>query len=394
MKILLLSNKSPWPPKDGGSAATMSMIKGLAAKGASVTVLAFNTLKHHANIQDIPSDIAEFHFVDIDTGLKPSGLLLNLLFSDAPYTLTRFRSKEMIRKLTILLHEEFDIVQVEGLAMASYLPVIREHTRASVIFRPHNVENGIWSQLADEESNILKRKYFSIIARRTGKTEAKISVNFDGIAAMTGKDMDWFTMNGFSKPFIVSAPFTDNEEIDTVNSVPLTVCFIGALDWRPNINGLKWLVKEVWPIVIKTLPEASLHIAGRSPGNEIKEICNGLNINFYGETESSVNFLADKALMAVPLFSGGGIRMKILEGMSLGKCIVATPVAAEGIISEDRKDIFIESNAGSFAGRIVQLLSDDSLRKITGINARENVRKNYDILASAEEIMKFYTRFA
>jgi len=168
--------------------------------------------------------------------------------------------------------------------------------------------------------------------------------------------------------------------------------YIGALDWRPNINGLKWLVKKVWPFVTESLPQASLYIAGRNPGSAIKRICSGKNITFVGETSSSIRFLADKDMMVVPLFSGSGIRMKILEGMSLGKPIVATPVAADGIIFEDRKDIFIESEPEDFAGRIIELLLDEKLRNETGLKAQENVRKNYDILVSAEKLMKFYTQ--
>jgi polysaccharide biosynthesis protein PslH len=392
MKILLLSNKSPWPPKDGGSSATMNTIKGLAAKEASVTVLAFNTLKHYTDINDIPGTFPGFRFVTLDSRIRPFHLLANLFFSTSPYTLTRFRSDSYSEKLRAILKNGFDIVQVEGLAMTCYLPIIRKHSSAKVIFRPHNIENIIWSQLADEEINILRRLYFRITALKTKKIERKITDHFDAVAAMTVKDMDWFLHNSCSRPFIVASPSPETTEPVPVKTVPLSVCFIGALDWRPNINGLKWLVNEVWPLVILTLPEASLYIAGRNPARNVENICRGKNVFYKGETESSSEFMADKNILAVPLFSGSGIRMKILEGMSLGKCIVATPAAAEGIIFEDKKNIYIAGEARHFATLITDLLTNDHIRNETGMNARENVRKNYDILASAEELMKFYTR--
>jgi glycosyltransferase involved in cell wall biosynthesis len=394
MKILLLTNKSPWPPMDGGSAATLSMIKMLAAHGASVTVLSFNTLKHHADTNNIPGTFGNFHFVDLDSRIRPFGLIFNLLFSLSPYTITRFEDTCYCKKLVELLKSEFDIIQVEGLSMSSYLPVIRKHSAAKVVFRPHNVENIIWSRLAFEEKNILKKFYFIITSLKTARIERSIPNSFDGVTAISPIDKEWFTNNGCIKQIIVSSPVPAADDKTDYDQKPMSVCFIGALDWRPNINALKWLVKEVWPVVTEKLPEASLYIAGRNPDSSIEPVCRGKNIIFIGETLSSEAFLADKEVMAVPLFSGSGIRMKILEGMSLGKSIVATPTAAEGIIFEENKDLFIAAYASEFAEHIIRLLLDENLRKATGINARENVRKNYDIFVSAEELMKFYNLLA
>jgi polysaccharide biosynthesis protein PslH len=394
MKILLLTNKSPWPPIDGSASATLSMIRGLIAGGASVTLLAFNTRKHHSEIYNIPDRLSDLHFVDLDTRIRPSGLLFNLIFSATPYTITRFRSRELGTRLTELLKKGFDIVQIEGLAMTEYLPLIRKNSGARIIFRPHNVENIIWSLLAKEESNILRSLYFTITSLKTAGIERKIINLFDGIAAISKTDKDWFINAGCRKPAIVSNPSPSPVETITVPEIPRSVGFIGALDWMPNINGLKWLVKEVWPSVIDNLPEAELYVAGRNPGREIEKICNGKNITFLGEISSSADFIAGKEVLAVPLFSGSGIRMKILEGMNLGKCIVATPVAAAGLIFEDKRDIFIESDAVSFAGRITELLTDGNLRNLTGRRGQENVRKNYNILAATEELLNFYSRLS
>jgi glycosyltransferase involved in cell wall biosynthesis len=394
MKLLLLTNKSPWPPMDGGSSATLCMIKMLASQGASVTVLSFNTLKHHTDTRNFPGTFGNFHFIDLDSRIRPLRLILNLLFSLSPYTMTRFENTVFANKLAELLKSEFDIVQVEGLPMSCYLPIIRKHSSAKIIFRPHNVENIIWSMLADEENNIFRKIYFNITALKTARIEKRIANSFDGVAAISQKDKEWFIKNGCIRPVIVSSPSPASEELTDNRHKPLSVGFIGALDWRPNINGLKWLVKKVWPAVTDKLPEACLYIAGRNPGSTTEAICRGKNIIFIGETLSSAAFLSDKEVMAVPLFSGSGIRMKILEGMNLGKPIVATPAAAEGIIFEENKDLFIAADARGFAEHLITLLLDENLRNTTGNNARKNVRKNYDILASAEELMKFYNHLA
>jgi glycosyltransferase involved in cell wall biosynthesis len=95
--------------------------------------------------------------------------------------------------------------------------------------------------------------------------------------------------------------------------------------------------------------------------------------------------------MVVPLFSGSGLRIKIVEGMSYGKSIVATPAAADGIMYEDKKDLFVASDPLEYAEQVTALLKNETLRSETGRNAMDNVRKNYNILAAAESLLKLYS---
>jgi polysaccharide biosynthesis protein PslH len=395
MRILLLSNKSPWPPKDGGSAATLSMIRGLSECGASVSVIALNTLKHYVSPESISREYktdSSVRLVTTDTGIKTHKFLGNLLFSDKPYTLERFESEEVKKILADSDLNSFDIIQVEGFAMTGYLSLIKTLTTTPVVYRPHNVENRIWHQLSEYEDNLFKKYYFGMLAFRTAVIERSEINGFDGIAAMTGNDLEWFKASGFSKPSVVCPagfPFL-NPEFNILKSNQLF--FLGSLDWLPNINGLKWFLKNVWPVVSASVPDALFHIAGRNPSERLERSCRGHNIIFHGEVESSSAFMLDKQVMVVPLFAGSGLRMKIIEGMSLGKSIVATPVAAEGIEYSDGKDIFISSDEKSFADNIIHLLGNPSMLMDTSLHAMENVTKNYDIFASAEKMMKFYSR--
>lgn len=394
MKILILSNKSPWPPRDGGSAATHSIITGLTAAGASVSLLALNTLKHHASPEQIPGEFtsgSEYKFVNIDTTIKAFRLIRNLLFSGKPYTVERFQSSRLSEAIKALEGEEIDIIQIEGLAMTYYIPDLRRINGARIIFRPHNVESRIWEQLSIQEKNPLSKAYFRLIAARTLRSEIQVLKNIDGLAAITKNDLEWFKACGLDKPSIICpAGFFDLNQFfeEGKNN---HVCFIGSLDWRPNIYGLRWFLKNVWPIVRASVPEAIFNIAGRNPSNKIARECRGKNISFHGEVDSSRDFIRDMQVLVVPLFSGSGLRMKIIEGMSMGKSIVATRVAAEGTEFHDGKDIFIKENADDFAKCIIELISNPILRKQTSAHAIENVRKNYNIFASAEKLLKFYS---
>jgi glycosyltransferase involved in cell wall biosynthesis len=167
--------------------------------------------------------------------------------------------------------------------------------------------------------------------------------------------------------------------------------FLSAHSTGPNITGLIWFIRNVWPLVLEKAPDATFSIAGRNASKKTIRKVQGKSILFYGEVISSFEFIKDKSIMAVPLFSGSGIRMKIIEGMSLGKSIVTTHTGAKGLNYEDKRNIFIADTPVDFANIILDLLKDDRLRLETGRKAIENVRKNYNILASTENLLKFYS---
>jgi glycosyltransferase involved in cell wall biosynthesis len=394
MRVLLLCNKSPWPPKDGGAAATLNLIKGLSALNVSVTLLAINTSKHFVRKEDIPEALSksiDYHLINVDTRINLIKLIFNLVFSDKPYNLERFWSETYKAELKKLISNNFDIIQVEGLSMYNYLPVIRKCTNVPMVFRPHNIENLIYAGLSMEENNPFKSLYFRVLSRRIKKVEKDILNKFDAVIPISKNDLAWMKEEGLSKPTFVMIPGVDPKEIgEYVESNSKKVFFIGALDWQPNINGLNWFIKNVWPNVVNRIPESEFIIAGRNASEKTISNFKGPNISYAGEVESSLGFIKDKSVMVVPLFSGSGIRMKIIEGMSFGKSIVATPLAAEGIEYKNGKEIFIASDAIGFADNIIRLLTNDDLRRETGENAILNVKKNYNTLASSEKLINFY----
>jgi glycosyltransferase involved in cell wall biosynthesis len=398
MRILLLCNKSPWPPKDGGSSATLNLIRGLSAMNVEVSVLALNTEKHHSSINIIPEEIQnniDIQLIDLNTNIKPLKLIINLFLSEKPYNLERFLSEEFRHALINKLRNRFDVIQIEGLAMHHYLPVIRQHSKATIVYRPHNIENLIWTQLADRERNLFKSRYFRILAHRIEKIENTIINECDGLVPISDKDTVWLRSKGLAKPFNITAPgFNPIELVEYEDHIPPRVFFIGSLDWLPNIDGLYWFIKMVWPLVINGIHEAEFHIAGRNPSPELFKGFKGQNIFFAGEVESSADFIKENTIMIAPLFSGSGIRIKIIEGMSYGKCIVATPIAAEGLVYEHNSNILISSDPEEFADYITRLILDPVLRKKLGENALKNVRKNYNILASAEKLVNFYSELS
>ena len=176
MKILQICNKVPYPPKDGGSIAMYNLARGMAAEGNQIDILSIETYKHRTDNQcdPLPENITHESFF-IDTQIKILDLIQNLLFSRLPYNAQRFVNEDFKDKIIEkLVLRKYDIVQLEGLYLSPYIKTIRENSDAKIALRSHNIENEIWHRLHQNETSILNRLYFKILARRIGRMEQKL----------------------------------------------------------------------------------------------------------------------------------------------------------------------------------------------------------------------------
>jgi glycosyltransferase involved in cell wall biosynthesis len=168
-----------------------------------------------------------------------------------------------------------------------------------------------------------------------------------------------------------------------------SVFHIGALDWGPNLEGLQWFFRKVWPSVLKQYPELKFYLAGRNAPESLRD-AGYQNMVFLGEVEDAYEFMRSKAIMIVPILSGSGMRIKIVEGMALGKTIVTTTIGTEGIHTENTKNILIADTPEGFANAICELAANPELFSAIGKNARTFVQENYDTLAITRACMDFF----
>ncbi len=398
MKILQLTNKVPYPPKDGGAIATLNLSTGLADAGHQVSILAMNTPKHAFEVSRIPSDITEkvhIEAVDVDTNIKPAAAVSNLLFSSLPYNACRFFSESFGTQLIeILKHQEFDIIQLEGLYLAHYIPLIRDHSKARIALRAHNIEHEIWQRTAQQEKSFLKKCYFQILARRIMKFKKRILNTYDLLVPITQRDAERFSQFGNTRPMHVSpVGYQISESLPEPDKVrfPSVGC-LGTLDWFPNQEGLIWFVDHVWPEIKQKRPELPFYIAGRNAPAWLEAYLSNKPVTYLGEIEDAKKFIRETAIMVVPLFSGSGMRVKIIEGMALGKTIVTTSIGAEGIPVKHLENIVVEDTAEGFVKRINQLIDDPHLFKAIGSNATRLIHKNFDNTKVCRALSDFYTK--
>jgi glycosyltransferase involved in cell wall biosynthesis len=359
MHILQVSPRVPFPLHDGGAIGIYNITAGLLAAGHRVTMLAINTPKHHqpASVLDHLGPNFRLVTVEVDTTAKPLKALQNLLFSGKPYNIARFINPEVTGALVPLLQaEKFDVIQYEGTYVAWYKEWLdsEELTPAGTVsvLRAHNIEYVIWERLAQGEPNPLKRWYLGQLARRLRSFEKEYLRYFDAVAAITNEDIARLTELGCPEPIALvpaAVELASFQPDPAIRPQPRTVFMIGSLNWLPNLEGLDWLLREVWPVLHAELPELELHVAGVAPPGHLTSRPKGQdNVFIHGFVESAAAFMRQYDLMLVPLLSGGGMRVKIIEGMALGKAILSTAIGAEGIAVRDGHDIVLRNAAATW----------------------------------------------
>ena len=397
MKILILTPKPPFPARDGSSLATAQVIEGLAARGHQVHVFFLNTSKHKSSPSDLPGrEKIRYTPVSCYTSVRPWPALASLLFSRIPYTVSRFITRDTVNALEELLtNESFDIIQIETLMMTPYLDVVRKHSHAKIIFRPHNIEHIIWSRLAGNERNPLKRFYFRSLARQISNYERSVANRSGHLLPISDSDAAVFReWNPQAQMMVLPYGVVIKKDPSPPPAGPPVLLFLGALDWRPNVLGLEWFLREVWPSLTRRLPQLVFHIAGRNPGTAlqkmIRESPSSGKIIFHGEVEHTDDLFLRSNLFIVPLFAGSGIRIKILEAIAHGLAVISTTTGAAGLPLQADKHILIADTPERFLQATEKLVNDPQYCSAIRENALLLLKKKFDREALAGDLETFY----
>jgi glycosyltransferase involved in cell wall biosynthesis len=394
MRILQICKKFPYPPHDGEVIAILNLSKAFVAQGHELDILTLNTNKHHTDVSSVPKSLTEtihFYHTDINTDIVWSKALAHALLNQ-PYNIWRFFSEKFEQQLIELLKKKtYDIIQLEGLPILLYIDSIRKYSKAKIAYRAHNVEHEIWLRLLQHESSFLKKNYYGLLAAQVKKFEINASKKVDLILAISSRDQAFFTSVGCRQAMHVVPACIDEVKLsnDEVTLSHKDIFFLGALDWLPNQEGLRWFIEQCLPLVTKELPDVVLHIAGRHMPTSFLEL-KQKNVKVYGEVENAQVFMQERGLMIVPLLSGGGMRIKIIEAMMMQKAIVSTAIGAEGIDCSDGKNIAIADDASTFSRAIINLLEQPHLQVNIAKEARVLALQHYSSMSVTSDLIHFY----
>jgi glycosyltransferase involved in cell wall biosynthesis len=287
---------------------------------------------------------------------------LKRLPSGAPYAVSRFECEDVRRTIAEWVAEDkFDIAVCDFLDAAVNLPA--ELPLPSVLFQ-HNVESEIWRRHAQTEANPAKRLVYGLEFKRILAYEREVVQRFHHVIAVSEHDKK--LMSAWVDPARITVVPTGvdlsqySPDVSQREPGPLVV-FVGAMDWEPNIDAVEFFCAEIWPAVLREIPQARFRIVGRNPDRRVESVaCESVEVT--GRVPSVLDHLREAAVVVVPLRIGGGTRLKIYEAMAAGKAVVATSVGAEGLDVHHGRDIVLADQPQEFAASIVTLLQDRTLR--------------------------------
>ena len=194
-KLLILSNKVPYPSQDGSSIAMARLLEDLLAlETFEITYGALNTRKHHKNLMDFPKQISsaiQLKVFNANTSPTITSAVSNLLFTSAPYHSIRFYIKPMVDWLRGFQQGHFDFVLLEGAFMGDYLNDVQRITRHTTL-RAHNLEHIIWERTSEAERNPWKKWYLTLQSQRLKKFERTLTKNVDSVWSISNEDKKWF----------------------------------------------------------------------------------------------------------------------------------------------------------------------------------------------------------
>jgi len=381
MKILWVKPGKLLPLDTGGKLRTYNILRQLDS-GHELTYLSYyggaRDEQYERDIVDHLPGTLSMHTAAPDTTPVERYLdYLRRLPSRAPYAVSKFTARQVRETVSDWIRQQkFDVAVCDFLSSALNFP---DHLATPSALFQHNVETVLWKRKAEFEVKTVDRIVSKIEYAKMVRFEPAQVRRFHHVIAVSEADRQ--AMSGMVDPSHISVVPTGVDlskyEYDpqVEPNCPLVV-YTGSMDWEANIDGVEFFCREIWPVVLRKVPNARFRIVGRDPHPRVKKLASD-SVEVTGTVPSIVPHLREAAVFVVPLRIGGGTRIKIYEGMATGKATVATSVGAEGLDVQHGRDILLEDDPKAFAEAIVTLLKDPGMRRRYEAAAAATARK-YD----------------
>lgn len=394
MNVLHITNKPIFPILDGGQLAMHRLMVNLLHQGFAVKNLTVETHKHPFDLEAYPAELRKILSPEscfIDTRVKAWDIVKSIFSSDS-YNVKRFVSNDLRTRIKELVESnDYGLVVLESAFLLPYIHVIREYSEAKIIIRAHNVEYRIWRQAARKEKSIFKRIYFKKLAKNLKRFELTHLNMADGIFCISEQDKEFFRRRAIKVPMTVIPVYMDVRDDYTVDYSNNDFFFIGSMSWKPNADAVRWIINSIAPRLYKFLPDVKIHIAGSAMPKSMKEKKIN-NVVFHGKVPNMLDFMSQHGTLIVPLKTGSGVRIKILEAMSIGVPVISTEKGKEGINLTPKKHFLTANITEEFLLQMRYIDSGTEVKQTMGLAGKEFIREEYSIDIVSKKISEFIAK--
>ncbi len=385
MRILFLTHRIPYPPNKGDKIRSYNILRYLTK---NYEVYLGSLIDDKVDIQyinHIQSQVKEFVFETIQPQIKKI-FCLHAFLKNKSVSVCYFYSSRLQKKIDALIERiEFDVIFCFSSPMAEYYfrsthkdrslkPLVR-------IMDLIDVDSYKWVQYAEQSSG-LKRLVYRYEARYLLQYEHRIAKTFDHVLLVSEQEKKIFLQGLAVTNFIAVTNGVDPEFFNPhyPQQSPIenpVLVFTGVMDYWPNIEGVCWFVERIFPRIRSVFPTLTFYVVGSRPTTEIKNLESTEGVVVTGFVEDVRDYLVASAVCVVPLRIARGIQNKVLEAMAMGKPVVTTPQAFEGIKAVVDEEMIVAESEEEFALAVIDLLNNPAKAQRIGERARLCVEEHY-----------------
>ena len=350
--------------------------------------LEFMARRHRVTLFAFIDDVSEISAItplrkfgiEVVTKLRRRNPQPGNLHHAVPHRLWRDYSASEMRAAVRRMLEgtDHDLVQVEYVEMAHL--VANEPRVAPRIYVCHES----MAVAAVRESSGMFREL------QAHRYEQKLLRSFDRVAALSDADACALRPAAADADVVPSGIDVESWRVEGVSAEDSTIAFVGYYKHSPNVDAAHWLVQEILPRVREKIPGARVRLIGREAPPSVMELAEDDAVEYAGFVPDLAEALAQATVVAMPLRSGGGLRGKVLEAWAVGRAVVATSVACEGLDVRDGEHALVADDAEGFAAQLVACLQDRKLRQRLELGGGQLVRERYSVQTAVAKFDSIY----
>lgn len=394
LKILFLAHLIPLPLDSGGKIKSYYTLKALSSRH-ELSVLAY--VRTREEVEQMPELGKLCHRLRSIPLKRPRAALVldaaKSILTNQSFIVSRDYRKSM-HDWVIKEIEEFqpDVVHIDHLQMAQFVPF---GSSFKTVLDHHNIESMIVKRVGESPGGLTSRLYARIEWPKLRRYELDVCRRCDRVLTVSDEDKKILLELDPTLHNIEAVPIgVDVDYFQTIDRKPPTpnILSIATMYWPPNVDSMLYFHDEIWPLVKPQVPDCVLTIAGQRPVPAIQALASNPDVRVTGYVSDSRDLARLCSVFIVPLRSGSGVRVKLLNAMAMGLPIVSTSIGAEGLEVVNDEHLLIADTPDAFAKAVVRLIHDRALCDRLGANARALACEKYSWETIGSRLIHVYER--
>lgn len=401
-RVLFLTQILPYPPDAGPRIKTWNVLRALHSAGCRITLVSYvrdDEVRHVPMVRSICEEVVTLPMRR--SRIKDAVHFLRSIWQARPFLIVRDDSSAMRREVNRLAATgRYSAIHLDQVTMTQFA------LGKSDLYRIFDAHNATWKILSRSRRTNpwWVRPVLGLEERKMQVYEAKVVSSFERTLTVTDEDRETLLqaiefIGGDPAEVenrVISIPISiDTDRLTALDRQPDSdeILTLGSLNYAPNAEGIRWFAKRVFPRVQRRRPKAHLTVIGKNPPADLVRLGrqSGGAISVLGYVEDLEPNYLSASVFVVPVLSGSGMRVRILEAFARGVPVVTTPVGLEGVDARDGEEVLVAEGEEALASAVLRLVADSALQRRLASNGRELAVRRYDWRRALAPMLSDYT---